>query len=253
MNLPESWVRALEQPVLSVTSPYTLRLNLARLLRTESRAEAAVISGLRSDLPATAFLCGYQTAMRFVDPALAPEQWAAFCISEKNLSSLRDMQTTFSGAEVSGVKSHAMLMDKGIDWLYIVAKDKDGLACRRLSAAAKGLSVLPSSGAEQPFIPELPHNGVRFNRSLTDTGYYRGNAHEKLNKPFRYHEDILGLLALSGWMIRMRKGGENAGSLDELAGAVKRLIMDYDDNSVNYPITSLDMFDCLTDILQSQS
>jgi len=251
MSLPESWVRALEQPVLSVKSPYTLRLNLARLLRTESRAEAAVISGLRSDLPATAFLCGYQTAMRFIDPALSPEQWGAFCISEKGLTSLRDMQSTFSGVELNGVKSHAMLMDNGIDWLYVVAKDPDGLACRRISATAKGVAVLPSAGS-QPFIPELPHNAVRFTRALTDTSYYRGQAHEALNKPFRYHEDMLGLLALSGWMMRAIKVSQTSESLAELADAVQSLAQNYDADATSYSIASIDQFDRLFDLLQAQ-
>ena len=142
MICPESWQQALKQPPLSVSTPFTLRLNLARLLRTETRPSAAFISGLRSDSPSTAFLAGYQIAMRFIDPALEPEQWAAFCINEKGVTSTREFTTRLDSNTLSGRKGYVLMAGSNIDWLYVAANSIDGLVCVRVTPATSGVSVV---------------------------------------------------------------------------------------------------------------
>jgi len=241
VTLPELWAQALSLPVLSVSTPYTMRLNLARLLRTSEAAEAAIISGLRSDIPASAFLSGYQVAMRAVDPTLSPEHWACLCVSEKGLQSLSSMSTLYHDGAVTGRKSHAMLAHAGIDWFYVIARSREGLVCRRISATAAGVEVEPAS-KNQAVIPELPHHSLVFDLAITDHQYQRGDAHHTINKPFRYHEDVLTLLAFSGWCMRM-VGSAPAARSDELVVAVKKLASGYDPEAMGYSVAQLSAFD----------
>ena len=243
--LPELWVRALEMPAFSVTTPYTLRINLARLLRTASPAEAAIIAGLRSDLPASAFLSAYQIAMRAVDPSLPPEQWACLCVSEKGLRSLSEMETCIEGGAVSGRKSHAMLAMDGIDWLYVIARSSSGLICQRVSSKAEGVSPHPAKPG-QPVIPELPHHVVDFIASPVDAAYRVDDAHQRINKPFRYHEDVMTLLAFAGWVIRVAEVNTHRQRLVE---CMQVLAGGYSAAAVGYDKSQLEAFDALLDEL----
>ncbi|SIS84565.1 hypothetical protein SAMN05421686_105137 [Thalassolituus maritimus] len=243
--LPELWVRALEMPALSVTTPYTLRINLARLLRTASPAEAAIIAGLRSDIPASAFLSAYQIAMRAVDPALPPEQWACLCVSEKGLRSLSEMETSIEAGAVSGRKSHAMLAMDGIDWLYVIARSTSGLICQRVSAKAEGVSPHPAKPG-QPVIPELPHHVVDFTASPVDSAYLAEDAHQCINKPFRYHEDVMVLLAFAGWVLRVSEAHPGHQRLIE---CMRALADGYRISAAGYDKSQLDAFDALIEEL----
>lgn len=264
MSLPPDWLAALEQPQLSVTSPYTLRLSLARLLRTEDPARVALLAGLRADTPGTAFLAAYQVAMRFVDPDLAPEQWAAFCVSEKGLRSLSSMATTLNHDTLNGLKSHALLAGHGVDWLYVVARlsvpvsdavpvsgsesdpgsqsDKAAaLSCVRVAPSNDGIELIASSG-RQPFVPDVPHAAVCFQSVAIDPGYRVDEAHPRLNRPFRYHEDMLVLIALSGWVIRQLPA---ASVNPQLQASLAQVVADYRPESLGYDLADLDNFEQL--------
>lgn len=245
--MPDLWVQALSLPALSVTTPYTLRMNLARLLRTSEPAEAAIISGLRSDIPASAFLAGYQVAMRAVDSSLSPEQWACLCVSEKGLRSLSEMSTYIDNGVISGRKSHAMLAGSGMDWLYIIASDQSDLVCRRVKAGEQGVSVLPSDPA-QPVVPELAHHALEFNEAHVDSHFHCADAHNEINKPFRYHEDVMTILAFSGWCLRM---SDSAADQSKLVTAMQALAGGYRMSSKGYCLEQLNAFEALAEELMT--
>lgn len=248
MICPESWQQALKQPPLSVSTPFTLRLNLARLLRTEVRASAAFISGLRSDTPSTAFLAGYQIAMRFIDPALEPEQWAAFCINEKGAKSTREFSTWLEGQVLSGRKGYVLMAGRNIDWLYIAANSATGLVCVRVTPETEGVSVVNSS-SPQSFLVDIPHGNLLINDAQVTESYQRSDVHETLNKPFRFHEDALCLLAFSGWMCRSL-GEVNVNDCTQLKKSVMPLIEAYNHNAMGYSLETLDLFEALEKTLE---
>ena len=251
MICPESWQQALKQPPLSVSTPFTLRLNLARLLRTETRPSAAFISGLRSDSPSTAFLAGYQIAMRFIDPALEPEQWAAFCINEKGVTSTREFTTRLDSNTLSGRKGYVLMAGSNIDWLYVAANSVDGLVCVRITPATSGVSVVASS-KPQPFLVDIPHGSLLMkDTTVTDT-YFKTKVHEELNKPFRFHEDVLCLLAFAGWVCRAL-GDVSAGDCVELQQGVTPLMNAYSNDALSYSLTTLDLFEALERVLDEVS
>ena len=251
MICPESWQQALKQPPLSVSTPFTLRLNLARLLRTETRPSAAFISGLRSDSPSTAFLAGYQIAMRFIDPALEPEQWAAFCINEKGVTSTREFTTRLDSNTLSGRKGYVLMAGSNIDWLYVAANSIDGLVCVRVTPATSGVSVVASS-KPQPFLVDIPHGSLLMkDTTVTDT-YFKTKVHEELNKPFRFHEDVLCLLAFAGWVCRAL-GDVSARDCVELQQGVTPLMNAYSNDALSYSLTTLDLFEALERVLDEVS
>lgn len=203
MSLSAQWQTGACAPRLSLSrDAVRLRRELATSFLTHTSVATAWQLGLRVDTPGTAFFCGYQAAMRQLDPALAADAWAAFCISESGLRSLSQMQTRFSAATscLNGEKSHVMLAENGLDLLYVVAASDDGLLCVQVAARANGVEALTARKA-QLFLPDVPHTPVRFNDVQITSGYRCENAHQRLNKPFRYWEDVHVALAFSGWLL----------------------------------------------------
>lgn len=251
MTCPENWQLALKQPPLSVSTPFTLRLNLARLLRTEKRASAAFISGLRSDSPSTAFLAGYQLAMRFIDPGLEPEQWAAFCINEKGVKSVREFSTWLDESTLSGRKGYVLMAGNNIDWLYVVANSVDGLVCVRVESTLPTVSVAASS-TPQAFLVDIPHGSLSIKDAAVTDPYFKVDVHEQLNKPFRFHEDVLCLLAFAGWVSRSL-GEVSVNDCDALKQAVTSLSEAYQEDAMGYSLETLELFESLERVLDQVS
>lgn len=235
-----------------------LRRELAASFRTLSSVETAWQLGGRSDTPGTAFFCGYQAAMRQLDPALAADVWAAFCISEAGLRSLRQMQTRFDVQTscLSGEKSHVMLTGNGLDCLYVVAACDDDLLCVQVAANAPGVEVL-SAPRVQPFLPDVPHTPVRFNTVNITSDYRCDQAHQRLNKPFRYWEDVHVALAFSGWLLANQSAeyatfepslnGDNhdGAVMQALMGAADHLAQCFYTQPQRYSLVALDALEAL--------
>ncbi|WP_430460107.1 hypothetical protein ACQUQU_12910 [Thalassolituus sp. LLYu03] len=178
-----------------------VRRSLKDLLSAHALTDAAWLGGELSLTPGTAFFFGYQCAMRCVDPALRPDQWAAFCVSEKGVKSLRDMSTVYAAESgLSGVKSHAMLAGRGLDTCYVIARAADDpgqLVCVVATPDSSGVQI-HDSGKPQPFMTDLPHLALSF--ADTPARFFCADANERLNKPFRCWEDVHGVLALAAWV-----------------------------------------------------
>lgn len=204
------------------SAPDVVRRHLGLLLSEGDTLNAAWQGGCLSATPGTAFFFGYQAAMRCVDSALPPDTIAAFCISEKGVRSLRDMTTVFAPPLLNGAKSHAMLAGIGLDRCYVVAHQDDDLVCAVVDMTAAGINVQPS-GKPQPFMPDLPHLPLRFENA--EATLFCPDANNRLNKPFRYWEDVHGLLALTGWLASLLPA-DDADALrlqaSELAGQFRR-------------------------------
>lgn len=215
-----------------------LRRELANSFCTLTSIEVAWQYGQRAATPGTAFFCGYQAAMRQLDPQLAADAWAAFCISEAGLRSLRQMQTRFDAQTscLNGEKSHVMLANRGLDLLYVVAACDDDLLCVQVAADATGIEVL-AARKEQPFLADVPHTPVRFTNVNITSAYRCHDAHRQLNKPFRYWEDVHVALAFSGWLLaNTHSGGEG----EQLLAAAGHLADIFSASPQHYSLAALD-------------
>lgn len=236
----------LKQPVLSLQkSPFTLRLTYGRSLRSVGSAKAAFSSGLRSDTPSTAFFCGYQAAIRFVDPSLEAEQWGAFCVSEKGLKSLSSMITCFDQERgwLSGVKSHVLLMGQGIDWLYILAKCHDDIVAIKLAANSDGIRIIPADRS-QPFVPDAVHSAIALEKVDVKGAVIFNDAHASINRPFRYWEDVCVGLAFAGWLVRQLV--QQAHDISpEFVISIQNMLAVFVDNPQGYSLNMLKIVDNL--------
>lgn len=211
---------------------------LQQLLRDYDLLNTAWLGGYQSATPGTAFFFAYQAAMRRVDPVLSDDEIAAFVISERGMKSLRNMATEL-GADgcISGAKSHAMLAATNLNSLYVVARKGEDLVCCKVKNGDAGVSV-PVSEKSQPFMPDLPHSPVCFDH--TPCELFCDDAHLRLNKPFRFWEDVMGLLALSGWLC-----GQAESVSSSLLEAAESLAAAYMNNPDGYDLRALNAFDAL--------
>jgi hypothetical protein len=204
----DAWLQqALLQPLLAYCDIEDFRHNMADSFQKSPNLQySALFLGAQSATPGMAFLSGYQSALRCLDPKCPNDHFAAFCVSEKGVKKPWDMETKLkqSGPDyfLNGRKGFVMLLPHVIDRLYVVAKCEDNsLSCVQLPANTVGLSIAESLNA--PFIQDIPHAGIVFddvvisaNDVLTD------KAHQQANKPFRYWEDVHVAIAMAGWMLR---------------------------------------------------
>lgn len=221
----------------------TVRPVLQQLLLQYDPLNVAWLGGYRSATPGTAFFFAYQAAMRCIDPALEPDAIAAFVISERGMKSLSAMATCMNpDGSLSGAKSHAMLADKGLNQLYVVARQEDDLICCRVDRTAPGVAVVPTAKS-QPFMPDLPHSPLIFDHAPADL--FCRDAHQQLNKPFRYWEDVHGLLAMTSWMCARlpQHAAELVAQASELAAL-------YVADRRAYSLAALDKFEALLGTLE---
>lgn len=188
--------------MLSLHEPEYLRAELGRGLQNYSTNELSWRLGQQAATPSVAFFIGYQAAMRCLNPRLAPTQWAAFLVSEAGVKSPWQMHSYFDlqSGQLHGQKSYAMLVQEGLDCVYIMARQQDTEPTELLlvEVAASKLQVQARQSAA--FMAEVPHYAVQFSCVLPKSAVLLTQAHQQANKPFRYWEDVHVLLALAGWM-----------------------------------------------------
>ena len=224
------------------------------LQQQQSLASAAVVLGQCSDTPSTAFFFAYQLAVRHLDECLQDDEFAAFAASESGVRSSRDYTTQLhsDGARqsVSGVKSHVMLMASGlIDYLYVLANDAEQhLYCVKVASVSSGVLAEPI-GKAQPFVCDVPHTPIRLDAAEVVPGGVTADAHKRCFKPFRYWEDVMVLLAFSGWMVT--HADDEAGPL--LHAESQRLIDNYERSPGYYQPETFSIMDGVITTLQQTS
>lgn len=245
-----------------VTDSDGLRSQFSQLLETDYResketdlddtycrflALTAIKAGKSSSNMATAFFCGYQLAMRRLDPQLPTDCWAAFCVNESKVSSLSAMTTRWHSTNqtLSGRKSFALMAGKGLDIVYVVAIDdqavnngkvgsgktttippingaprndgaqssKNQLVTIRLDINDPAIKITPPTQPGRVF-PDLPHAKLEFEQVTSEQGCWQADAYRRHVKPFRYWEDVFLLLSLAGWM---SGHGAGSGNLDNIS------------------------------------
>jgi hypothetical protein len=263
IELEAGLLLALQQPLLSYSNIDRFRQQMAgsfqqAFLKNNSLQHSAFFLGAQSATPGMAFLSGYQTALRYLDPSCPADQFAAFCVSEKGIKKPWDMKTQLhryeSGWRLKGSKGFVMLLPNTIDRLYVVAKREDGsLSCVQLPANAVGLSVVESLNA--PFIKDIPHAGIIFdNVVIENDNILTADAHQQANKPFRYWEDVHVAIAMAGWMLRqLSENSDFEGVKVLILAKICQLIESFEKHPNYYSLESLDTLDEYHQLMDAQS
>lgn len=239
---------------IKTTPSPQLRETFAKALTNNPLATSALALGQLSETPSTAFFFAYQLAVRHLDTTLTGQQFAAFAASESDIRDSREFQTrvvsnassTGESFLVTGRKSHVMLMDHGLlDFLYVLANDAEQqLKCVKVSTSAAGVTEQPAA-KPQPFVADVPHAPVVFDDALAVTDFIVADAHRRCFKPFRYWEDVMIMLAFSGWMMTHANGDCSA-----LQTQAQHLSDCYQQHPDYYPLMAFDILDNLLHHLQ---
>lgn len=261
-------LQALQQPLLAYADIEIFRQVMAasfqhsvldqKSLNKSTSQQTAFFLGAQSATPGMAFLAGYQTAIRCLDPLCAVDQFAAFCVSEKGIKKPWDMETqlhkTESAWRLQGRKGFVMMVPDTIDQLYVVAKCLDGsLSCVQLAADSTGITIGEPLSA--PFVKDIPHAGIYFdNVIIPDAQILTADAHRQANRPFRYWEDVHVTIAMAGWMLRqLAKIEEFEASKALLLEKICQLIEKFEEQPDYYSVEGLDIVDECHKLLETQS
>lgn len=159
----------------------------------------AIFGGRLAATPGLAFLAGYQAALRALWPD-APTGLGALCATERRTLRPADMSTRWDGVHLSGSKDFVTAGD-AVQWLLVSAREEsvDEAPCLGLffvEPAAAG--VVLKQGPSLPIVPDIPH--ARLQLTGAPATRLTGDGWSDYVKPFRTHEDLHVLAALSAWL-----------------------------------------------------
>lgn len=162
----------------------------------------AVLGGRLAATPGLAFFAGYQAALRALWPD-APAGLGALCATERRTLRPADMSTRWDGVHLSGSKDFVTAGD-AVQWLLVSAREEsvDEAPCLGLffvEPAAAG--VVLKQGPSLPIVPDIPH--ARLQLDGAPATRLAGDGWSDYVKPFRTHEDLHVLAALSAWLYGM--------------------------------------------------
>jgi len=162
----------------------------------------AVFGGRLAATPGLAFLAGYQAALRALWPD-APAGLGALCATERRTLRLADMFTRWDGAQLNGSKDFVTAGD-AVQWLLVSAREESldeapSLGLFLVEPAAAG--VVLEQGPSLPIVPDIPH--ARLQLDGAPATRLAGDGWSDYVKPFRTHEDLHVLAALSAWLYGM--------------------------------------------------
>lgn len=216
--------------MLSLSVSQLLRDELARSLQSQTTVALCWQLGRQASTPSTAFFIGYQAAIRCLDLSLPTDEWAAVAISETGVKSLFEIKTTYQSQRLVGNKSHVMLANSGVDQIYVLARATEDLAL--LKIAASQVEVIGQN--RQMIMPEVPHYQIAFDLEIQPAQVFCVNAHEAVNKPFRYWEDVHVSIAMAGWLQAKLKANNEG-----LEVAVQQLSREFIQHSQYFSLESL--------------
>lgn len=160
--------------------------------------DLALGGGHLAATPGLAFLAGYQAAMRVLWPS-APWSLGALCVTEKGVSSPKQMETVIEGLNISGHKDFVTAAGSA-DWLIVAARDllasDTRIVLGVVYSGAAGLTIetLP----DLAFIPEIGH--ARLQLDTVQCRRLAGDGWSDYVKPFRTLEDGYVLIAINAWL-----------------------------------------------------
>ena len=213
----------------------------------------AMKAGAESEDLATAFVSGYQAAIRCIDTSLDQRFLASYCVNERNMSNLRMMETQWQHdkASLSGGKSYAALAGNGLDIVYVVARPSSqspatstkDLMLLRIKLSESNIKVVEPVKAF-PIFPNLVHAALVFNNCHGGEVLYPTDAHQIINRPFRYWEDILVALSFSHWL--MSRLPDNINTKKNLFQRTQALKASFGQHPWAYCAATLAAFELLT-------
>lgn len=159
----------------------------------------AVYGGRLATTPGLAFLAGYQAALRALWPDALPGL-GALCTTERRKLRPADMTTRCEDGQLSGSKDFVTAGDAA-QWLLVSARDEGTDESPRLGlfvVEPTGAGVSLVAGPDLPIVPDIAHGRLSLERAAGRR--LPGDGWSEYVKPFRSHEDLHVLVALTAWL-----------------------------------------------------
>lgn len=219
------WLASADPAPAEVTSIEELFERVAREVPGDLRGVArAAAGGFVADRVGYAFVAGYDAAME----RLGGSPRSCLCASEAGGAHPGAIQTRLGrDGALTGSKTWITLGTLA-ETLFVVASrgagddGKNRLVVVRVPRARAGVTVVERPPT--PFVPEIPHAEVTFDRVKTAPDeILPGDGYVDYLKPFRTVEDLFVLAALAGYAVRVARAAGLARAWVEEALAVVTL------------------------------
>jgi hypothetical protein len=190
--------------------------------------ERAVLAGFFADRPAYAFASGYHEALRQLVPGEGTRK-RALCATEEGGNHPRAIAALLEpdgdGWRLSGNKQWTTLGMHADAYIVFAgegrgAEGRNRIAAVQVPADRRGITREPM--AELPFIPEISHARLAFDRvRVAPDERLQGDGYARYLKPFRTIEDCHVFAALLSWLLQVaRRTGWPRESIEQLALAL---------------------------------
>jgi alkylation response protein AidB-like acyl-CoA dehydrogenase len=199
MNMPWKRLAGPLQPVAADAGLAAWYAGVCEGADTTDPFSLAAYGGRMAATPGLAFLAGYQAALRALWPA-APAGLGAFCATERRRLRPADMTMRCDDGHLSGSKDF-VTAGEAVQWFLVSAREEGADEPPRLGLyvvepTAAGVALAP--GAQLPIVPDIAHGRLRLERASGKR--LIGDGWSDYVKPFRTHEDIHVLAALTAWL-----------------------------------------------------
>lgn len=159
----------------------------------------AVYGGRLATTPGLAFLSGYQAALRALWPD-APAGLGALCTTERRKLRPADMTMRWHAGYLSGSKDFVTAGD-AVQWLLVSAREEGLGESPRLGLFVidpDSAGALLVTGPDLPLVPDIAHGRLCLERTIGER--LPGDGWSDYVRPFRTHEDLHVLAALTAWL-----------------------------------------------------
>jgi len=159
----------------------------------------AVYGGRLATTPGLAFLAGYQAALRALWPD-APPGLGALCTTERRKLRPADMATRCENGQLTASKDFVTAGDAA-QWLLVSAREEGAGESPRLGlfvVEPSGAGVSLVAGPDLPIVPDIAHGRLSLEQAVGRR--LPGDGWSEYVKPFRSHEDLHVLAALTAWL-----------------------------------------------------
>jgi len=196
---------AQQSPLKNYTSTHDWSTAYYKLVSDKSPIEKAILGGFSCQQFSFAFMAGYQAALEYMFPAVAPNKLKALCVSEKNGGHPKAIQTTLIDYQLNGLKTYITAGSEVEHLLVLCKTDKvvNGRPQLKMVHLPKGAENTELTNFEMSFMKEVKHGKLAMtNTKISDNQILAGDGFSDYAKPFRTLEDICVGAAYQAMLLR---------------------------------------------------
>ncbi len=184
---------AQNSPLKNYTSTNDWSTAYYQLVSDKLPIEKAILGGFSCQQFSFAFMAGYQAALEYMFPTVAPNELKALCVSEEKGGHPKAIQTTLIDNHLNGLKTY-ITAGSDVEHLLILCKTDKIVNNRpqlKMVHIPKGAENTELMNFELSFMKEVKHGKLAMtNTPIIASQVLEGDGFSDYAKPFRTLEDI---------------------------------------------------------------